>query len=76
MPDQVTLKLDAARFGPTIIDELKTVFRNFPGDAEVLLVMSTREGSRRLKFGKDYRVQPSAGLKAELDELLNSPLAA
>ena len=35
--------------------------------------MSTREGIAAAAFGKDYRVAPSAGLKAELDELLNQP---
>ena len=69
----MTLRLDAGRFSPTIIDDLKSVFANFPGEAEVMLEMSTREGPRRLRFGKDYRVTPSAGLKAELDELLNQP---
>ncbi len=72
-PAKVTLALDAARFSPTIIDELKSVFANFPGDAEVLLVMQTRDGTRRLRFGRDYRVAPSAGLRAELDDLLGSP---
>ncbi len=38
--------------------------------------MSTREGMRKLRFGRDYRVAPSAGLRAELDELLGAPLAA
>jgi DNA polymerase-3 subunit alpha len=72
-PQVLTLELDAGRFGPTIIDELKSVFANFPGDAEVEIAMSTRDGIRRLRFGRDYRVAPSTGLKAELDELLNSP---
>jgi DNA polymerase-3 subunit alpha len=72
-PQVLTLELDAGRFGPTIIDELKSVFANFPGDAEVVIAMSTSDGIRRLRFGRDYRVAPSTGLKAELDELLNSP---
>ena len=72
-PAQVTLRLDATRFGPAIVEELKSVFANFPGDAEVVLVMSTRGGTRRLRFGKGYRVAPSAGLRAELEELLNQP---
>jgi len=76
-PQKVMLELDAARFGPAIIEELKSVFANFPGEAEVVLVMQTREGPRRLRFGRDYRVAPSTGLRAELDELLGSaPLAA
>jgi len=73
VPKPVTLELDAARFGPAIIDELKSVFANFPGETEVELVMRTREGRRRLRFGSSYRVAPSAGLRAELDELLGSP---
>ena len=72
-PECLELTLDAASFGPAIIDELKSVFANFPGDAEVQLVMSTRGGVRKLRFGRDYRVAPSAGLRAELDELLGSP---
>ena len=32
--------------------------------------MRTREGTRRLRFGDDYRVEPVAGLRAELDQLL------
>ena len=76
IPVRVTLELDAARFGPMIIDELKSVFANFPGDAEVELLLMTREGPRRLIFGKDYRVAPSTGLRAELDELLGAPSVA
>ena len=76
IPARVTLELDAARFGPMIIDELKSVFANFPGDAEVELLMTTREGPRRLLFGKSYRVAPSMGLRAELDELLGVPSVA
>jgi len=75
-PEQIVLRLDAALFGAGIIDELKSVFANFPGRADVVLEMSTADGPRRLRFGRDYRVAPSAGLRAELDELLNSPMAA
>ena len=32
--------------------------------------MKTREGARRLRFGSDYRVDASVGLRAELDDLL------
>ncbi len=38
--------------------------------------METREGTRRLRFGDDYRVQPSAALRAELDALLGSSARA
>jgi hypothetical protein len=38
----------------------------------VLLEMETRQGLRRLRFGSDYRVRPSAALDAELDALLGA----
>ncbi|MGZ5342033.1 MAG: DNA polymerase III subunit alpha [Solirubrobacterales bacterium] len=68
--EPIVLRINAGGFGPGLLDELKAVFGNFPGEAEVLLEMETREGTRRLRFGDDYRVQPSTALRAELDTLL------
>jgi DNA polymerase III subunit alpha len=76
-PEQFPLRVDASRFGVSIVEELKAVFSSYPGEAEVVLEMSTRDGVRRLRFGKDYRVSPSAALRAEIDELLGGkPIAA
>jgi hypothetical protein len=69
-PEQIVLRVSAAEFGPQLLDELKSVFQAFPGDCEVLLEMSTRDGTRRLRFGRDYCVVPSQALRAELDHLL------
>jgi DNA polymerase-3 subunit alpha len=69
-PGQILLRIDAAQFPAGLVDELKAVFETFPGDAEVLLEMRTREGVRRLRFGDEYRVAASPGLRAELDQLL------
>jgi DNA polymerase III subunit alpha len=66
------LSIDASAFGATLIEELKGILENFPGDSEVLLVMKTREGTRELRFGREYRVRRSAGLDAELDGLLGA----
>jgi len=66
----LVLRVNAAECGAGLIDDLKTVFGHFPGENEVLLEMRTREGIRRLRFGNDYRVSPSAALRAELDQLL------
>src|SRR5581483_3599627 len=66
----VLIKVAASQFGAALIEELKTIFEHNPGDAEVLLEMETRDGTRRLRFGSEYRVRPSAGLDAELDALL------
>ena len=52
------------------------MFANFPGESEVMLEMQTTEGMRRLRFGRDYRISPSPGLRAELDTLLGSQAIA
>jgi hypothetical protein len=67
------LHLDAADYDPSIIEELKSVFASFPGDAEVVLEMKTREGVRTLRFGSAYRVDASVGLRAEIEDLLGQP---
>ncbi|HEY3193200.1 MAG TPA: DNA polymerase III subunit alpha, partial [Solirubrobacterales bacterium] len=68
----VLLRVNAAQFGASLVEELKVIFEHFPGDAEVLLEMETRQGPRRLRFGSQYRVRPSAALDAELDALLGA----
>ena len=70
------LHLDASEFGISVIEELKAVLGNFPGDSEVILVMKTRQGIRELQFGREYRVRRSAGLDAELDALLGGAARA
>jgi DNA polymerase-3 subunit alpha len=69
-PERIVLKIDAAEFGPQLLDDLKHLFQAFPGKCEVQLEMRTREGTRRLRFGSDYCVTPSPALRAELDQLL------
>jgi DNA polymerase-3 subunit alpha len=71
-PTRFVLRLDAGRLEPGLIADLKAVFECFPGASEVLLEMDTKEGTRRLRFGSDYRVDPSPALRAELDQLLGS----
>ena len=51
--------MSAAEFGAQLVEELKSLFGSFPGDCEVVLEMETREGTRRLRFGRDYCVTPS-----------------
>jgi DNA polymerase III subunit alpha len=70
VPTAITLNIDAALFKAELIHELKGLFETYPGGTEVTLVMRTRDGTRRLRFGEDYRVDPNHGLKAELDQLL------
>jgi DNA polymerase III subunit alpha len=75
-PGRFVLRLDAGRLEPGLIADLKAVFECFPGTSDVLLEMDTREGTRRLRFGSDYRVDPSPALRAELDQLLGSRAVA
>jgi DNA polymerase-3 subunit alpha len=69
-PEQIVLRVNAAEFGPRLVEELKALFQGFPGRSEVVLEMKTGEGTRRLRFGPDYKVSPSPALRAQLDELL------
>jgi len=69
-PDHIVLRVNAAEFGPQLLDDLKALFQTFPGKCEVQLEMRTREGTRRLRFGSEYSVLPSPALRAELDQLL------
>jgi len=66
----LVLSINAAEFGPTLLDELKSVFASYPGDNDVVLVMETRGGVRKLRFGREFRVAASHALRAELDSLL------
>jgi DNA polymerase III subunit alpha len=69
-PEKIVLRVNAAEFGPQLLEDLKSVFSSFPGRCEVQLEMQTREGTRRLRFGSDYSVTPSPALHAELHQLL------
>ena len=70
-PRALCLRVDAGRLPATVIDELKRVFEDFPGESEVVLEVHTRTGLRRLRFGSGYKVAGrNAALKAELDRVL------
>ena len=69
-PERITLRIDARRFEADLVEDLKSLFASFPGRTEVMLEMRTAEGTRRLRFGHEHRVDPSHALRAELDQLL------
>jgi len=54
----------------SIIDELKHVFGNHTGEADVVLAITTSAGARTLKLGSDFRVDPTPSLRAELAKIL------
>jgi DNA polymerase-3 subunit alpha len=72
-PRPLCLRVDAGRLPASVIDELKRIFEDFPGESEVVLEVHTRTGLRKLRFGEDFRVAGrNAALKAELDRVLGA----
>ena len=70
--EPLVLRVKAAELERDVVPELKNLFENFPGRSEVVLEMVTREGPKRLRFGEKFRVEDSAALHAELEELLGA----
>ena len=62
--------LDAGCVRPEVIDDLKRVLADFPGHVPVVLQMVRGEQRARLRVGDALRVDPVAGLYAELKALL------
>jgi len=69
-PKPFRVAFDAAKLPASVVDELKGLLSGFPGEAEVVLDVRTSSGPRRLRLGSSYRVAPSPGLRAELEQLL------
>jgi DNA polymerase III subunit alpha len=69
-PLQVSIELAKLRSAPGLIDELKSLFEDHKGEAQVHLVTQTSDGPRKLKIGEDYRVQVSPHFRYELNQLL------
>ena len=53
-----------------MIDDLKHLLGNHKGESEVVLELKTTAGARRLRLGEDFRVAPTATLRAELEHIL------
>ncbi|MGC9219741.1 MAG: DNA polymerase III subunit alpha [Solirubrobacteraceae bacterium] len=73
-PELVRIRLDAAAVQPDVIEDLRDLLVSFPGDAGVVVELAGAAGPRHLKLGDTFRVQRSAGLYAELSQLLGSAL--
>jgi DNA polymerase-3 subunit alpha len=66
----VRLCVSAAALSSSTIEELKQTIEDFPGAAEVLIDIDTSAGTRRVRLGKEYRVQHTPTLRAELEHAL------
>jgi DNA polymerase-3 subunit alpha len=66
----VRLRLDARETPAAVIQELKSLIGEFPGDAPVLLEVQTSDGPKTLRFGPEFKVRPDADFFAEAKTLL------
>jgi DNA polymerase-3 subunit alpha len=73
-PSALRLRLDATALPATALGDLKDLLAGFPGEADVVIELSTSVGKRCLRLGPSFRVERNAGLHAELDALLGSAL--
>lgn len=68
--EPLAISVDGDGFPSTVVDDLKRILARFPGRCSVDMYVRMAEGSRRLRFGDGFRVEPQASLFAELKELL------
>jgi len=66
----LTVTIDARRAQPSVLDDLKRILADFPGQVPVVLQMVRGDERARLRVGDGLRVEPVAGLYAELKALL------
>jgi DNA polymerase-3 subunit alpha len=64
------LRLDASRLPLTVIEDLKQVLSEHPGESEVVLEVATSGGPRRLRLGEGFKVTRSTKLLSELDAVV------
>jgi DNA polymerase-3 subunit alpha len=66
----VRLEVSARRLSADLVQRLKGVLANHPGQAPVFLHMTNEKGHKVLKLADEFRVEPRSALYAELRELL------
>jgi len=66
----LTVTIDARRVRPSVLDDLKRILGDFPGQVPVVLQMVRGDERAKLRVGDGLRVEPVAGLYAELKALL------
>jgi DNA polymerase III subunit alpha len=76
MARPLVLSVSASQLSHGAIEDLRQAIEDFPGAAEVLLDIHTDTGTRRLRFGADFRVQHTPTLRAELEHALSRAAAA
>ena len=70
--EPVHVRVDVRALGEDVIEDLKQAIEEFPGPAEVVLLLQTESGTRRLRLGEAYRVKHTPTLCSELENVLAS----
>jgi DNA polymerase-3 subunit alpha len=68
-PKNLHVEVSEERRSPALLSDLKHVLASFPGKSEVVVTF----GATRIRLGEGYRVEPTASLRAELEQLLGAP---
>jgi len=76
--EPVKLRAAATVLGsPSFFEDLKAVLEHHKGDAPVhLAIVDGDGGTREMRLGDEFRVRPSGGLRAELDQVLGADALA
>jgi DNA polymerase III subunit alpha len=69
VPKPLRVQVDAGRLSEDAIVDLRHVLKTFPGESEVVLELAEWQ----ICLGPEFRVEPSPGLRAELEHLLGGP---
>ena len=72
----VNLRVDAREAPASIVDELKSLIGDYPGEAPVELMIDTTAGARVLRLGSGYRVRADGDFMAEARALLGDAVIA
>jgi DNA polymerase-3 subunit alpha len=68
------LRLDPTVLPGSALSDLKDLLAGFPGESEVVIELESSAGYRRLRLGRDFRVNRTATLHAELEALLGAAM--
>jgi DNA polymerase-3 subunit alpha len=71
----VRLRVSAGELTHAALEGLRQAIEDFPGPAEVWIELETSSGVRKLRLGKEFRVQHTPTLRAELEHAL-APLVS
>ena len=73
---EVRLKVDARRAPAGLLQDLKLLMKDFPGEAAVIMNVDTSLGPKVLELGAGYRVSPTPAFFGEVKALLGEAAVA